>query len=278
MPDQDKAKRYLSYIGYYRIAGYARHLRDHQGADAENYVAGTSFDQVLDLYMFDRKLRLLVFDAIERIEVSVRAVLSNVGGQADGPFWISNANNFDYGLHGRIIDEIKVAIGPDPEENAHLFIQHFYRKYSDPYPPSWMLMECMSLGATSRIYKHMKGTLRQQVSAVYGLQHDILESWLHSMAFARNVCAHHSRFWRRTFTIRPKIPKAYNALVPEASSNRAYGICVMLHHMMRVIADESEWAVRLRQQVNSSNHVEPADMGFPPDWETQPFWEFPPAE
>ena len=44
------------------------------------FTPGITFDHVLDLYVFDRELRLLVFDAIERIEV-VKTSLKNVANK-----------------------------------------------------------------------------------------------------------------------------------------------------------------------------------------------------
>jgi abortive infection bacteriophage resistance protein len=74
VPDRDKARHYLQFINYYRLSGYTISFekiingkRDHQ------FKPGTHFDDILNLYDFDRQLRTLVMDAIERIEVAVRA-------------------------------------------------------------------------------------------------------------------------------------------------------------------------------------------------------------
>lgn len=270
--DTAQAEHYLSFIGYFRLVGYARHMRLHGTSDDERFIPGTTFENVLEIYSFDRKLRLLVFDAIERIEVSVRATLTNVMGISDGPFWLTNANNFDYGRHQKVTEEISAALGDDPKENSHKFIAHFSSKYSEPYPPSWMLMECMSLGAISRIYKVLRGNYRQQISKKFDLQHDILESWLHSIAFSRNICAHHSRMWRNHYTIRPKIPKNYRSVIPDEAANRTYAVCCLMHHFLKIISDGSGWAFRLRDTIGTAPSSVSDDMGFPKDWKESPFW------
>lgn len=272
--DEKQAEHYLRFVGYYRLVGYARHYRDVNGTDPENYLAGTTCQDILDLYIFDRKMRLLLFDAIERVEVAVRAHINNTGSLAGGPFWLTDANNFDYGKHQKVIDEITDVVGSGSEDHQHQFIGHFYKNYADPYPPSWMVMECFSLGAVSRIYKILRGSIRGSVSKNFGLQHDILESWLHSITYTRNICAHHSRCWKKIFTIKPKIPKSLAGSVPPDSQARLYMQCVMLNHFMSIIADGSQWSDRLRALINSRPKTSLSDMGFPDNWETDPIWGF----
>jgi len=101
-----------------------------------------------------------------------------------------------------------------------------------------------------------------------------LESWLHALAFGRNVCAHNCRVWNRTFTIRPKIPKLYVDEWPEASQDRLYVLCCVIHHMMHVIADGSKWHDRLRELVRERGNLPLSSMGFPDDWEQSSFWGF----
>jgi abortive infection bacteriophage resistance protein len=276
IPDTASAEHYLRFIGYYRLVGYARHHRDPKSADPEAYLFGTTFQDVLDLYIFDRKVRLLLFDAIERIEVAIRTQISNIGSMATGPFWLTDANNFDYGKHDRVQSEIADVIGDKTDEHQHQFISHFYKNYSDPYPPSWMLMECFSLGAVSRIYKVLKGNLRVPVAKEFNLQHDILESWLHSITYTRNICAHHSRCWKKVFTIKPKIPKSLRSVSPVESQGKLYMQCVMIHYLMKTIADGSRWSERLRELIASRPRTTLNDMGFPDNWEDDPFWEFKP--
>ena len=275
VPDKQRARHYLQFIGYYRLSGYWRYFADYSDPNKERLRSGTTFESVLNLYIFDRKLRVLLLDAFERIEVAVKAELSQSVGLAAGSFWLCEATNFDRGAHPYIEKDVKEAIGNPEAQNAqHVFIKHFYSKYSDAYPPSWMVMEALSFGAVSRIYKSLKGALRKPVAEAFKTQHDVFESWLHALAFGRNVCAHHCRVWNRAFTIKPKIPKPYRALWPAASHDKLYILCCLIHHMMVVIADDSDWANRLRQLVNNRPGVPLEKMGYPEDWERSSFWAF----
>lgn len=272
VPDQERAKTYLGFIGYYRLSGYCRYFADYTDPALKKFRQGVAFEQILALYIFDRKLRSLISNALERIEVAVKATMSNAACLSVGPAWLCDEKNFDYGSHAEIMEIIQDAISPNGETQKHIFLKHFFSKYSDPHPPAWMLMETLSFGAFSKIYKRAKGTLRIPVADVFGVQHNILESWLHSLVFVRNVCAHHGRLWNRTFTIRPKIPKRYQGEWPEASQDKLYMVCCILHHMLGIIADDSGWASRLRELIDSRPDVPLKAMGFPDDWSKRPFW------
>jgi abortive infection bacteriophage resistance protein len=268
VPDRARARHYLNFIGYYRLCGYAKAFQT--GNPGHAFVPGTSFEDILDLYIFDRNLRQLLSDALERIEVAIKADLSNCVALQKGPFWLLGPENFDYGRHEQVMGEIKSAIGDDPNQSQHIFIRHFYNKYSEPeYPPSWMLMETLSLGAVSRIYKITKGELRKPVADTFHLHHRILESWLHALTYTRNLCAHHNMVWCRDFTIKPKIPKTYQGSWPAASHGKLFVICGIIKHMMHVISDGSRWPERLVQLIDQRETTALASMGFPENWQTR---------
>lgn len=73
--DPGRLENYLTTIGYYRLSAYW-HPFELPSTDGNSrnhrFQADTHFDHILNLYIFDRQLRLLVMEAIERIEVSVR--------------------------------------------------------------------------------------------------------------------------------------------------------------------------------------------------------------
>lgn len=269
IPNIQHAEHYLKFIGYYRLSGYFRYYTDPKQVDV--FYKDATFERVLDLYIFDRRMRSLVLDALERIEVAVKAAFSHSASTSDSPFWMCEPTNFNYGQHQAVMKIIAEAVAPPTEKQKHVFLTHFYTKYADPYPPSWMLMETFSFGAVSKIYKIAKGAHRIPTATLFGLQHDVLESWLHALVFARNVCAHHCRLWNRTFTIKPKIPKNYRHW-PIHSADKLYVICGIIQHMMNVIADDSKWDEKLENLIDERPNVPLAALGFPEDWKGQSPW------
>lgn len=213
-------------------------------------------------------------DAFERIEVAVKAVVSQEACVAHGAFWLNDPANFDHGSHEVIKKAILESVGDRDAKPQHLFIAHFYEKYADAVPPSWMVIETISFGLISKIYKNSRGELQTKVASRFGINRTVLESWLHALAFGRNVCAHNCRVWNRTFTIKPKILKKFERVWPEVSQDRLYILCCIIHYLMTIIADGSEWHNRLRELVNGRGSLPLRSMGFPEDWETADFWGF----
>lgn len=270
--DAARAKTYLGFIGYYRLSGYYRYYADYDDPDLKRFRAGTSFEDVLALYIFDRKLRGLISDALERIEVAAKATMSNAANLASGPNWMCEPDNFDRGRHAEIMGIVREAISPNGDTHKHVFLKHFFGKYSDAHPPAWMVMEALSFGAFSKVYKCAKGIHRIPVADAFGTQHDVLESWLHTLVFVRNLCAHHSRLWNRTLTIRPKIPRRYRGEWPEESQKKLYMVCCIIHHMLSILADDTGWASRLKELISQRPGVPLSAMGFPEEWDQAPFW------
>jgi abortive infection bacteriophage resistance protein len=270
--DPEKAKHYLKFISYYRLSAYSRHYLDPTDANGERFLSGCTFDQVLELYIFDRKLRVLLTDALERIEVAVKASLVLHVSMAKGPFWFTDPANFDRGRHESILEEIEKACG-GIRGGQHLFITHFRSKYSENLPPSWMISETLSFGVVSRIVDWMKGVLQSTIAADFKVNRTIMVSWLHALAYARNMCAHHCIVWNRHFTIVPVLPEKYPNW-PTLDQKRLYITCAIIQHFMKVIADESIWSERLRGLMSGRPGIPLAPMGFPDDWERHPFWAF----
>ena len=267
--DKKLAEHYLTYIGYYRLSGYWRYFTDVGDPKREKFYSGVTFQKVLDLYTFDRKLRTLLMDALERIEIAFKATVSHEGAMLKGPSWLCDPSNFGHALHGSVLADIDLAIGKDKDKHQHLFINHFYSSYSDERPPCWMVFEAQSFGAVSRTFKASRGEIQTAVAKHFGVHRSVLESWMHSLAFARNVCAHSGRLCNRTFTIKPKMPHTFRA---EGAPDRLYAICCIIHHLMKMISDGTKWSDRLKALVAERGECTLESMGFPKDWETNEFW------
>lgn len=273
--DAADATRYLTHIGYYRFSGYALPFQvGGTGPDRHNFKPGVTFGQILDRYIFDRKLRLLVMDAVERIEISVRAALSNAIAARHGAHWYLKPQMFSPRFHHtRFIDDIKQQIGHAAANNQRrdIFIEHYYQTYSTPdMPPSWMVFESVSFGTISIAYKNLAHPEFVTVCGSYGLPHPVLISWLHAINYIRNICAHHSRLWNRECRIRPLIARAFKAdLTP---NERVYAQLVVMQIMLAKIAPGNHWAQKLRELLAEHPAIPLVSMGFPIDWVTRKIW------
>jgi len=269
--DTQSAQFYLRHLNYYRLAAYWLPFEaDHQ---SHTFKAGTSFEQVLNLYVFDRELRLLVLDAIERIEVSVRARWAYEFAHKHGHHAHLDPslarNRFHWEKNCRQLKN-------EVDRADETFIRHLCQAYSDDSPPLWAVCEVMSLGLLSRWYQNMKpsGT-RVAIAKTYGVNERTLQSWLHHLSTVRNICAHHARLWNREFTVLPMIPNpAPKPLRGQfiSESRKIYNSLTIMLHLMNIIAPDHHWRARLISLMDTHN-IQSTAMGFPNDWKTKRIWQ-----
>lgn len=275
IPDEDRAKRYLRFIGYYRLAGYSLPFQNNYNADGSHrFLDGVSFDDVLDLYVFDRKLRLAVMDALERIEVAFRAVLSQSMSERHGPHWYLDAALFvRIYRHDRFLEVLKKDIGDDPAKAAvrQTFIQHYYDKYGEPpLPPSWMVFEVLSFGTVSQVFKNLLREHQKPIAKTFGLDGSVLASWLHAITYLRNLAAHHQRLWNRAYTIKPIVAKQYAADLTDP--RRFYAQAVLIEVLLKVVSPDTHWGDRLAKLLAEHPKVRADRLGFPADWQERAVW------
>jgi abortive infection bacteriophage resistance protein len=154
IPDRARAFRYLSHISYFRLRGYWIPFERTNSSPNHAFQEGTTFNDVLDLYVFDRKFRLLVIEAVERVEVSLRAHFANELGLKYGShFYLDETYLRNAETHAKLIDNLTTEIRRSREK----FIEHYRTTYEEPsLPPIWAVSEVMSFGQLSTWFKHLK--------------------------------------------------------------------------------------------------------------------------
>lgn len=270
--DPQRAEHYLAHINYYRLAGYFLPFEaDHA---THQFRPGVSFDDVIQLYSFDRELRLLVLDAIERIEVSVRTQWAYHFAHAFSPHGYLDPQR---GRSMRQYARQLATLAAEVERSNEAFAEHHRTKYNDPdMPPAWVACELLSLGQLSQWYTLLKPMrVRKQVSHAYGLDQQVLQSALQHLTYVRNICAHHARLWNREFVVTTALPRkgvpVLIAAIANKDSRRLYNtLCLMVHLMDRISPGHS-WRQRFGELLYKYN-PDLLAMGFPGDWETRALW------
>lgn len=273
VPDPAQALHYLCFIGYYRLAAYALPFQQ-VNAPGKPFLPGTTFENVLGLYRFDRELRLLVIDAIERIEVAVRSVLVTEMSVRHGPHWFMASRHFSpkYAYIGQLLAKVE----RDTRASRETFIIHYRTKYTDPcLPPAWAMAENLTFGTLSYLFAALHNPERKAIAAPFGCDEKILLSWLHSLAYLRNLCAHHSRLWNRAFSIPPIIAKKHARFLHHAQKDHFYALAVVLFELVQVTAPGTGWHERLKTLLAAHPGVPLSAMGFPANWSQEPFWNPP---
>jgi abortive infection bacteriophage resistance protein len=279
--DDTDAEHQLRHIGYYRLSAYALHFQDIRLA-TKPFHPGANIDQVMELCRFDRDLRLLVLDAIARTEVSLRSVLNNEMSIRHGTHWYMCANHFTPRFdHARFIADIERELGietpsrPPVRPHQEVFINHYYAKYTEPrLPPSWMVMETLSLGTLSLLFANLaRGAERNAIAANFGADEFVLRNWFHVLSHVRNLCAHHSRLWNRRLVIKfRQVANKHKSFL--STTDRMYAVAVVLCELLRKITPGTDWHKHLRDLLAKHPVTPLAPMGFPANWQSEPFWNF----
>lgn len=259
----ERAEHYLDFISYYRLSVYMLPFQEEH----HSFKMPVSFEKILRLYSFDRRLRLLSMDALERIEVAFRTVIVNCLSEKCGAFWLENPDCFHdknkRNTQASMLEEIRKQI---EQQKTAPSLEHYYQTYSAPeIPPAWIVFEILPFGCVSRIYENLKRPYRKAVAEKFGIEESILQSWLHALSVLRNSCAHHSRIWNRKYPF--KIKKA-NAFPELDTAERFYCFALIIDILLNRIVQTPTWTQRLKETINEfSDVVNPIQMGFPADWD-----------
>jgi len=279
--DTEQARQQLSCISYYRLSAYCYpfRMRNALGHVGNQFEADANFQSVVELYEFDRKLRGLVLDAIERVEVAVRTQFTYHIGHKYGAFGHIDENNFHPNFrHGKWLGTLE----GETKRSSDEFIKHYQCKYEGfPTIPIWMLTEVMSLGALSVGYTGLKNDQKagvedkKAISRHFNVHHKRLGGWLHTLTYIRNICAHHSRLWNRELAIRPdgnKKPEWSAPITPR--NDRVFYISLILRHLLQATGNGDNWAQAMNELLVpiAKERRWRAAMGLPENWQGHPLW------
>ncbi|WP_169709598.1 Abi family protein [Deferrisoma camini] len=281
--DPEQLVQTLQQVNYYRLSAYWYSFREADPDDPTGKIRlnrfreGTRFQDVWSRYTFDRQLRVLVMDAIERAEIAIRTRAVHLFCEAHGPFGYLDLSNFH--RQWKTSDHTSWLLGMQKrvEHAREEFVRHYRTRYTEErHLPFWMLSSLMTFGDLFTFCRNLQKPMLRKLAEEFGLVDDILKSWLQVLNFVRNVCAHHGRLWNREMPIKPKIPRGrkhpewHNPVkVPD---NRIFGVLTVLRYLMNQVAPQSRWSCRLVRLLKNYPELSREAMGFPENWAQCPIW------
>ena len=272
--NHSEAKLFLTFINYYRFSAYTLNFEtpSSDGVRTHKFLPEVNFTEIRELYEFDHELRLHFIKALESIEIAFKTVLCSYMALKYGPHWHENSDLFfDIKQHTDFLRTLKYEISRKTKTEA--FIKHYSDKYSTPErPPAWMIIEIISIGATSKLFDNLKFRKDQKrISKYFKIHPDVCGSWMHSLTTLRNICAHHSRLWNRRFPFTPAIP---NALKPEwSNTDKLYDYIWIIKELLLVIHQDSAWLDTLKYLFRERKTINNLKMGFSDAWESDAVWK-----
>lgn len=279
--DVARVEHYLSHIGYYRLSAYWMPFEcpSTEGVTrSHEFQQGTTFDQVLELYIFDRKLRLLAMEAIERIEVALRTRWAGSMSLRHGSHAHMQHELFKCPWnHARDLGKMTNELF----ESKETFVVHYRDRYTEPFlPPIWAVVETLTLGALSHWLKNTKDIqVKKEIMHSFGMPTvEVMEGVFHALTPIRNVCAHHNRLWNRRFAMSlPDIKRMRNSMqppnAPDLAAHHLFNYLVVIEALMKAINPNSSWRQRLMTLLETIMPAQQRAMGFPADWKTRKPWD-----
>lgn len=267
--NRNNAENALKTIGYYRLLIYMRHFQSKTAP--RNFFPKSKFSSIVALYDFDREVRLLTFNAIEKLEVALRAAIVNPLAELHTPHWYLDPAHFSndikfHGVMGKIIQGAGSRKG--------LALTHYFENYHAPVlPPIWLVCEKLSFGALSRFFEALRIDRRKIVSRyIWPYPEQLLVSWFHALTHLRNICAHQERLWNNPITaFLPEAHKTYSS--DFAAPTSFYSRAVVIQLLMREMGLNGWWRDSLLVLLASCTHVDSSlHLGFPKGWDARPAW------
>lgn len=287
--DEPKTINFLSEISYYRLSAYFLPYQKIK----DTFNQATSFKQIIDTYSFDRELRLLVFDCIERIEIAIRTqIVYGMASHYNDSHWQDNKSLFItpyYNKIGNLVDPYSdfqsIISKAKTARTPEVFIKHYVDSYNSPSnPPSWMCLELLTMGELSHLYRGFKNNSdKKRIANFFDVHPTVFVSWLHTLTYVRNICAHHSRLWNRDLAIEPeKLLKPVGNWISKPFENNKrmfYFICVLKYLITRANPGNS-LKDKLQALFKKYPTIPIQYMGIPSDgkgnmldWEIENIWK-----
>ncbi|WP_082043618.1 Abi family protein [Mobilicoccus massiliensis] len=287
--DPSDASHWLRAVGYYRLSGYWYPWRLPGSADtsrrSDDFAPGTRFADVVALYEFDRKLRTLLHDGIERIEVGLRAHVGDLLA-AKAPLAYRDPGTFRPTFdHRRWLTTARQRVAR--ASRHHTALQHHQRAYGGD-PPVWILTDVLDFRDTSMLYAGLRTEDQWTIADALGVHVDLgalqgnqrekarrshpLTRWFEQLTVIRNSVAHHARVWNRSFV--PASTAALRAVpgleeLPEGQSEQLYGALTLMGVLIESLSPGTSWPERVERLFTEEFDTIPGrsrtEIGFPTD-------------
>jgi len=290
--DEKLAHHWLSHVSYFRFKQYSYKFKDYQKKEG-NYLPDITFEMIRDLYIFDRKLKMILFEAIEGIEIAIKTLLSNIMSVKHNAHWYTNPDHFFSDEERRMItrnakkeedipksfdhSELLRSIEKELEYPSEIFLQHYKRNYTPVYPPSWMMMEIITFGTLSIMFENLKPSdEKNRLCDSFQLTKKHLVSWLHCFSFIRNKCAHHARLVYAKINFAPALPqkksRQFLAEADQVENDSLYAVLCCVQKMMTTCNSSSSFKEKLINLTDEFPNIDFHQLGFTPNWKKEAIW------
>ena len=262
--DEERALRKLRTIGYYRLSGYFYSFREHATCGSkkrlDQFKPGTELQHILEIYAFDKKIKLLIMDGLERIEIAIRAELVYYLGEINprlSEFTEQNIKDHFYRGRNEIDTLLDPFIGNEKEllktQKTKDFLAHFKQNYAG-IPPIWISSEVWTFGYLSRLLGALQANSNNKTLPLEKLaeRYDVargkeLADIIRLFSHVRNHCAHHNRVWNAVFEKRTLSNHPKTRMIKQlCDDNKVFLTLALINHFLKQINPSTRWGNRVQ--------------------------------
>lgn len=247
--DDAKALNTLKRINYYRFSAYTLSFKEN-----DQFYSGVTFDHIFRHYEFDSKLRYLLLELIEYVEISFRTHIAYLIGHKYGPLGYRDATNFrNERYHNIFLHDLDRLL----QKSRDPFVLWHQKKYRGHYPV-WVAFETLMFSTLSKLYINLLIEDQRKIAKeYYGLHFNEVSSWLYALTIIRNRCAHYSRLFNHVLPIKPRFRHIDQKL--ELPDNLLFG---MIYNLKYLIKDCNIWVNWQFSAIMSSMKETPKTHSF----------------
>lgn len=261
------AKIFLSENYFHRFLSYSvPFFESISNNNSKCYKKNVYFEDVVRVYEFDSKLRLLVLEAIEKIEISIKTQFIHLSWKYGAHFYLNHKLFKDHKLLNDSIERLQYQI----RSSNDLLMNDYFAKYHDPeMPPVWVAMELISIGQLAKWLINLKNSDdKHEISKRYKLHYTVLQSVVDNLTQIRNYAAHHARIWNRHYNFIECVVEGHNTIIGDAlcsDDNRIYSVLILITYILHFIGNDKDFVSKLVNNI-SLYQIDVNDMGFPYNW------------
>lgn len=266
--NEEKAKKFLMRNNYYRISGYSLTLRSH-----DVFHSSADFQNIIDIYEFDHKLRHVLLKYIDIIENTIKSIYAHEFTRIHGPIGYRNSLFFtNFREYSRIF--AKSENQKDRRHDHEAFLKHYLDELHEDVP-FWAYVELFTISDISCLFAISEETLKAEVAKKMGLTNsnraELLGKFMHSMTIIRNLCAHGSRVYNRLFEQKPSLNKKELKLLRVSSdgikdNSHLFGFILIMRKLLKA-ADFTSMVDEIKSLNLAYPFVDMKYYGFCDDWD-----------
>lgn len=260
--NRDEAINHLKQINYYRFTGYGLSFKVY---NKDQYIEGTTFNDILRVYYFDWEFKNILLKYLTIIEIAFRTKVAYFHAKKHGPIGYKNPAKFHSTVyHEKFINVIEREVKLSDEN----FIEHHDVERTSKDMPLWVVVEILSFSALSNVYRNLLTDDAKNISNLYKTSPVFLSSWMHTLSYVRNLCAHHARIYNKKISIKPRITKKMIEQTNyDINNSHVFTVILILYNLL----DHQEREMFLQDLINLikkyKHDIELYRIGFPDNWE-----------